>query len=104
VSTKASDVYGCLKVGDNHEYIHQQKKKIVKSFSNKIESNEYDKTHLTDVSMRHIVDPESLVADTFFGIFLWVDVDVTLGSVKHVCHVDAQQIGKVLHSLAGACS
>jgi hypothetical protein len=54
--------------------------------------------------MRHIVDPESLVADSFFGIFLWVDVDVTLGSVKHVRHVDAQQIGKVLHSLAGPCS
>jgi hypothetical protein len=84
-------------------YINKRKK-IVKSFLNKIESNEYDKTHLTDVSMRHIVDPESLVADSFFGIFLWVDVDVTLGSVQHVRHVDAQQIGKVLHSLAGACS
>ena len=58
--------------------------------------------YLTDVSVRHVVDPESLVADSFLWIFLWIDVDVALGRVQHVRHVDAQQIGEVLHGLAGA--
>ncbi len=52
--------------------------------------------------MRHIVDPEALVADPLLGVALGVDVDVALGRVQDVSHVDAQKVGDVLHSLPRA--
>ena len=58
--------------------------------------------HLADVSVRHVVDPEALVADALLGVLLGVDVDVALGRVEDVRHVDAQQVGNVLDGLPGA--
>ena len=52
--------------------------------------------------MWNIVDPEALVADALLGVAFGVDVDVALGRVQDVGHVNAQQVGKVLHCLASA--
>ena len=56
--------------------------------------------YLADIGVWHVVHPEALVADSLLGVALGVDVDIAFGRVQDVSHVDAQQVGDVLHSFA----